>query len=268
MDLFDYKDYRAYLQDLCQAPKVKRGYQASLAKAAGCQASYFSQVLRGNAHLTEDQVVAIAEELSLTTHETDHLLILLRLNKAGTKKLRDYLERSASSSKAKRRDLSTKVAATNFIQSGEDLAQYFNSWIPSVIHVLTGSSKFQTIESIAKRLNLPESKVRETLLFLLEKGFVKKEENHFKFQGGTIHFTKDSVWQPALQSTRRQLALNSIAVNPAEALHFSSVFTITPEDKSKVQELLSEAIRKADQVVADSGTEELCCICVDFFEVI
>src|SRR5258707_1252594 len=131
MSPFDYKDYRLFLKALCRQPEAKRGFQAALAKAAGCQSSYLSQVLQGN-----------------------------------------------------------------------------------------------------------------------------------------VHVTKDSAWQPAMQMGRRQLALRSIVLNPTEAIHFSSVFTIGKTEIDELKNIIKSFLEKTHKVIQKSDPEELHCMCLDCFLVI
>lgn len=268
MNPFEIKDYRAYLLHLCEQEEAPRGYRAQLARAAGCQASYFSQVLNQRCHLTEDQLLGIAGFLELTTLETDSLLLHLRKEKAGTKELRRYLEASIVKLKESQREMSNRLDAKAGVTDPEVIATFFASWIPSTVQLLTSSPDFRTAEKIAQRLNLPLEKIKETLLFLQRSGFVERTGNEWAYKSGNLHIPKDSPYQPAVQSTRRELAARSIALNPKEAVHFASVFTIDRKDFAEIREQFLKAIEKAHKTIGGSGTEQLACVCVDLFEVI
>ena len=49
MDIFEYANYRQYLQSLVKNREAKGKTQVELANAMGCQAAYFSQVLKEKA---------------------------------------------------------------------------------------------------------------------------------------------------------------------------------------------------------------------------
>jgi len=267
MSPFEYIDYREFLAAACGQPEATRGFQATLARAAGCQSSYFSQVLRGKTHLTEDQAVGMAVPLGLTEAALDHFLLLLRLAKAGTPKLREYLLKAISKSKKAQSNLSERVDADRLIQSEEDLGKYFCSWTPSAVHLLTSSS-INTSDKIADRLGISVSKTVAILELLKNMGFVEKKGEKWLYKGGAIHIPKDSPWQTPLQMNRRQLALRSIAVEPDEAVHFSSIFTLDKKDAEDLQKLIGNFVEKSHKVIHKSGTEELYCMCLDFFAVV
>lgn len=268
MELYAYNDYRQFLADLCSDEKAPRGFQARLAKSAGCQASYFSQILKAKVHLTEDQALGVTQALSLTNLETEYFLLLLRMAKAATPRLRTYLEKSLQSARAKRLDISQSVDADRIVYNEEELGRYLSSWIPTAIHLLTSSEDYRTPQKMATRLQIPLKTVKETLDLLLKMKLVRVQGDEFFYNQGTMHVPKDSPWQSAMQTSRRQLALKSIAINPEEATHFSSVFTISKKDAEKIQLLINELIQKSHKAIVASGSDELYSLCIDFFEVV
>jgi uncharacterized protein (TIGR02147 family) len=267
MNIFDYTVYREFLQALSRA-KGQRGLQASLARAAGCQASYFSQVLNGRTHLTEDQALGIATHLEFSNVETEYLLLLLRHEKAGTQKLKEYLKNSIERVRKAQTDLSQRVKAEQIQIAEEELGKYLSSWIYAAVHMLTSSMDYQTPEKISARLALPLPKVKEALNFLKKLNFVDFSESRWKYKGGNMHVAKDSPWQASLQTQHRQLALRSISVNPEEAMHYSSVFTISAKEKEEIKKLIGQFIQSSHSLIGKSGTEDLTCLCIDLFTVI
>lgn len=267
MSPFDFNDYRSFLNATCEHHTALRGYKAALARSAGCQASYFSQALKGKVHLTEDQLMGVALHLKLPPYQIDHLLLQLRFEKAGTEKLKNHLKNAIKDSKERNLDLQNRVAADQQIENPEILARYLATWIPSTIHILTSSENFQTAEAIAKRLCLPSAKVTESLHFLEKIGFVERTSKGWKYKGGNIHLPKNSPLQPNLQLIRRDLAGRSIALNSQENIHFSSLFTIDEADFMKLKDLFANAIEKSHRLIERSGTAQLTCMCIDLFEV-
>lgn len=267
MDLFSYEKYRNYLKDLCTSRRSQRGFQSSLARAAGCQSAYFSQVLKHNVHLTEDQVIALGEELALSPLELEYLLVLLRLEKAGTEKLKTYLRRKLSDLRLQNQDLSSRVPADQILLNDKNLGKYFSSWIPSAVHLLTSCEKYNTPEKIAARLHVPLRQIKEILQFLSELGWVEKKNQSYFYSGGNIHIPKTSAFHSTAEATRRQLALSSIAVNNADDIHYSSVFTIDQKDFAALKNMIGTFVQESSQVIKNSGTAELSCLCVDLFQV-
>jgi uncharacterized protein (TIGR02147 family) len=268
MSPYGFSDYRSYLKALCALETSQRGFRARLSRAAGCQASYFSQMIQGRVHLTEDQIIGIAFDLDLAPDETEFLLLLLRHEKAGTKKLKEYIEKQIQRSKLEYQNLKNRVVAKGTVPMHEVLGVYFSSWIYSAVHLLTSSEETQTVEAISSRLHLPATKTKETLEFLQSSHFVEKKGLRWIYKSGAIHIEKCSPFQPAVQMTRRELATRSIALNSGDAVHFSSLFTIDEADFHKIRELLSKYVEASHKQIERSGTSRLACMCLDLFEVV
>lgn len=268
MTIYNYSDYRSYLNAFCQAENAPRGLRAALAREAGCQASYLSQVLKGRVHLTEDQLLGIASHLELSAAETEHMLLMLRFEKAGTAKLKTHLQKAITLSQREQMNLKNRIVADELTQDHEALGIYFSSWIPSAVHLLTSSSHTQTIDSISARLNIPTAKTKETLIFLERFGFIERQDQRWVHGKRSLHIPKNSAFQIAAQTTRRELAARSIALNPADAFHFSSVFTIDELDLKELKELFAKLVEKSHKIIQKSGTNRLACVCMDLFEVV
>lgn len=267
MSPFAFSAYRAYLLALCEQPDA-RGLRSQLSAAAGCQASYLSQALHGRVHLTEEHLAGIAGFLRLKADEAEFLLLLLRSEKAGTPALRALLETQKAKLLARQKNLKHRVGSGPVPMSDADIGLYFSTWIPSAVHLLTSDPAFGAVEKIAERLRLPASKVSETLRFLEKLGLVSHGKKGWAFARGSFHLPKDSPWQSAFQASRRELAARSIALNPRGATHFSTLFTISPEDLKKLEQLTADFVASAHERIHASGTESLAAICIDLFEVV
>lgn len=264
---FDHSSYRAYLLELCDHPEA-RGLRKQLSAAAGCQPSYLSQALHGRVHLTEEHLAGIAGFLRLKAEEAEYLLLLLRAEKAGNKVLRDMLEAQKAKLLAKQKNLKNRVGAGAAPMSEADIGLYFSTWIPSAVHLLTSDPAYGHAEKIAERLRLPAAKITETLRFLEKLGLVAHGKKGWAFARSGFHLPKDSPWQSAFQASRRELAARSIALNPRGATHFSTMFTISPEDLRKLEQLTADFVSSAHQRIHASGTESLAAICIDLFEIV
>lgn len=261
-----YRDYKDYLRELLAQKGQKRGMQSAMAKAMNCQAAYLSQSLRGKVELTEDHGVKLVGFLELNALESDYFLLLLRLSRATTPELRNYLESKRIELLKHRDDLENKVKAKSARDSDEFISQYFSSWIPTVVHVATSSNELQDAEAIAKRFSLDIVLVKETLNFLEQYHLVKKENGKFKFSGESIHLPKASSSNGPYQVSLRSEVIKSIQERAHEkTMHFSSVFTMDKKDYKTITEILNRAIEDTHKVIHGSGTEEVYTLCIDYF---
>ena len=64
--VFNYLDYKKYIEDQVKDLGEPWGYWGKLAKAISCQPAYLSRCLRDKTHLTVDQVLALSRFWSLS----------------------------------------------------------------------------------------------------------------------------------------------------------------------------------------------------------
>jgi uncharacterized protein (TIGR02147 family) len=267
LNIFDYQKYQDFLRELTQGAGSTRGLQAKLAQAAGCQASYLSQALKGKVHLTEDQVMGIAEFMDFSSNQTDYLLLLLRLEKAATERLKTYLLKRVQDMRSDQLSLKHQVGPTSLHFNQEDLAVYAQSWIYSAAHILC-SSPNMTTEKIAGRLSISQTVATRTLKDLNQMGFVTKAGNFWKYGGSALHVPRESPWNKSLQQSRRELVQRSISMDENDATHFSTVFTIDEFDLAKLRAAVGSFVKKSHDTIHRSGTEVLGCLVVDLFKIV
>ncbi len=265
---FEFTDYKSYLNDLVYGPTAKRGRQAELAKAMNCQAAYLSQVLKAKADLTEEHVLRLARHLALSDLETEYLMTLLRKGRASAQDLSDYLEKRRAQLLKESQELKSRIEADVLKLDDAVHARYFTNWVPSTVHIATSSPRYQTVKALSERLGLPEKNLVETLQFLESIGFVKRDNNKWIFAGGSIHLPRESVFHVPHQLVHRQQVLRSFAAIDEADLHFSSVFTINPNDYEALKKLLVATIQKMQKSISASGSDELYCLSADLFKVV
>ena len=265
---FAFTDYKSYLRDLTQGPSAKRGRQAELAKAMGCQAAYLSQVLRGKSDLTEEHGIRLVRHLGLDDRESEYFFTLLRKDRASTPELVEYLEEKRKKLLREASDLKNRVDAEPIEFDAETLAAYFASWVPSTIHVATSSKRYQDVGALAARLGLPETTILETLKFLERLNLVRRERDRWIHSGPSIHLPKESPFNHAQQFAHRQQVLRSLAVKDKESLHFTSTFTLDEKDFATLRKALVVTIHSLQKNIHASGTEEIYGLSADLFRVV
>src|SRR5436309_16129314 len=97
--LFTYTSYKAYLIDRIEQNKDLRGYQSQLARAAGCQRSFLSQVLNGKFDLSREHAAELSRFWGLDPLETEYFIGLVDLARAGSGHLRKLTETKLATSR-------------------------------------------------------------------------------------------------------------------------------------------------------------------------
>ena len=264
--LFD--NYHEFLRNLVYGPQAQHGIQAKMAKAMGCQAAYLSQVLKEKAQLTDDHALNLASYLELDEIETEYLLLLVRHGRAATPQLKSHLERQRKKLQTTANEIKNRADARTVVSREMEVAKYFTTWVAPTIHVATSSPSLQTVEALAHRFGLSQSKVQEVLDFLQQEGLINEENGRWLFSGNSLHLPRESPLHIAHQLTHRHQAIRSIEILNSEDLHFSSICTMDVQDFRLLKKQMLDWIQKAQKKIHASGSEEVYGICVDLFSVI
>lgn len=264
--VLNYTNYKDFLKFLLHSDSAPRGLQSQMAKHLNCQSSYIYQVLKGKGELTEDQAFLTTTFLNFSELETEYFLLLVRHSKAINKEMKKYIELELKKIKTKAEDLSTHSDATKPDKNEEAWRFYFSKPKFSFIHLLTGSTKYQTIETLSEKLNIDPKELLSDLKDLQKYGFVAFEDNRWVNKSPSIHFSNDSAHNLNLHLLRRSQALNAIIHSDRkEHLHFSNLFALDPKSYDLIRKQLSESIHKLQKKIHAGGSDELYVMCVDLF---
>ncbi len=264
MSLFQYLTYKDFLKAVIGENKAQRGFQAALAKAAGCQPSYLSQTLTGKAELLPDHAAGMAEHLELSELETEYFLNLVLLGRASTPTLKKILEKKLLQIRTAQNQLVNRMPAQTKI-SKEVEKFYYSSWYWLAIHIATSTPNLQTIKALSERLNLPAMKIKGCLETLQKYGLVQFEQDRWKYSKGASHLAKDSLMTEMNHMHWRNRAILNVQKDEDDSLHYTSVVSMTGEDAFKLKEFLVQMISKSRKFSDPSVPEEVFCFNLDFF---
>ena len=265
-DLFEYSSYVQYLNDLAVDQKARGRTKADLAKRLGCQAAYFSQVLGGKVHLTEEHILSLCESLEFDDIKTEYLLLLLRLAKAGSANLKKYLSTRREKLRRSSEELEEHLPAEKRYATDDAGLYYTSSILVSLIHVATSCESFQTASAIARRFRLDEKIVDHHLHQLEKYKLVEFRDGRWNFNGTSLHFSKGSPLETQLQLARRLLALNQVSVRQETDLHYSVVFSSDEATFIKLRKLFLSSIEKMHKQVEPTPGHEVYAVCLDLFK--
>jgi uncharacterized protein (TIGR02147 family) len=263
--LFSTQNYRDFLREIAYSTSTKRGFQAQLARAMGCQAAYLSQVLKGSSELTEDQAFKAAQFLGLSRLGVEYFVLLVRQARSSTPQLREHLEVRRLEIVKETSEVQSRLNSENSKLEQTQLIRYFSSALPSTIHIATSSEKYRTPELLAQRFGLSISRVKEILQFLGDIGLIAEKNRQWHYQNAPLHFPRESPLNVSHQLSRRRQAMTAIEENDPANLHFSSVFTADSETFDDIKSELLSYIEKSHAKVHASGTSEVYSMSLDLF---
>jgi len=263
--IFEHNSYKGYLnQCIRSSPKQGRGFKAALASAANCQSAYISQVLNGDRHLNLEQAEGINSFLMHSEDESQFFLLLVLYERAGTKQLKERLRRKMQVYVDRFQTLKERFNIKETL-TPEIQAQYYSSWHYTAIHILLTIPRFRTKESICKAMGLTSDVVTPILEFLVSAGLAFQKHSEYLPGKSNTFVGKDSPFVKHHHSNWRSRAIDSIAVNRADEIHYSSVFSLSAEDAIKIRFLVLKAIEDVRKIRLPSKEEELHSFCLDLF---
>lgn len=142
---------------------------------------------------------------------------------------------------------------------------YYSNWLFSAIHTLTSIADFQTVGSIAGKLNLSESMVLQVLKSLIEMGLVSKNKDKYLHNGNSIYLKRDAAQVYSLHlQTRLEAVKRSYEKND---VHFTNMFSVSKADVEVIRSQITTLIETHRKTVHNSGAEIACVFSCDFFVV-
>lgn len=266
MEAFLFRDYRAFIRGQVEKHAITRGYQTSLAKAAGCTRSFLSQVLHSHVQLTPDHAAGMCRFWGLSEDETDWFMELLTFDRAGSAPLRELSRRRMKQLEKKREDLSRRLEPLHAL-STQDHANYYASWHLAAIHMLCCIPSYSHVTEIARRLGLPFEVVESGLAFLQRTGLVRRRGDKWSATEKNLHLPKSSPYGTANHLNWRLRAIHTLQKQEDGALHYTAVHALSRTDRDRIRAILLETIEKSREIVSQSPEEELVCFTCDIFPV-
>jgi hypothetical protein len=264
--VFDFKSYKEFLNILLHGPNSVRGLQTRLAKHLNCQSAYLYQVIKGKAELTEDQAYGVTTFFEMTSLERRYFLCQVSSSKAHTPELKKYLQDQALQLKAEQTDLAISADAKSAKIENAALDYYFSQSLPSLLHILTSSSQFQTEEALSRRLKIPRSLTIHHLQKLSDFGFIEKRNDRWIFKSASLHFPESSSHSLSQHLIRRSQVMNSLLHREKEDSHFCSLFTLDQESYLKLKKVFSDFVSKSQKLIHSGGTDEAYVLVADLFK--
>ncbi len=265
--VYDFKDYRLYLEYRLNAPEAGRGSRTSLAKAIGSPVSHISQVLSGTSHLSLEQGESANAYFVHDSDESDFFLLLIQLTRAGTQSLQNRINRQVQRILSARLVIKDRIEVKRAIAT-EDQIEFYSSWQYQALHILATIPKYQSPSAMAERLRLSPPRVMQILEFLVSIGLIEKKGSRYQTSVQRIHLGSDSPLISKHHSNWRIKALQTLdEESVANNLHYSSVISVSEEDIRRIRDLTIEHINVTKKIIKDSPEEELYCFAIDCFKI-
>jgi uncharacterized protein (TIGR02147 family) len=266
VSVFDHLSYKTYLQEAIRAlPKQGHGVRLRLAEHLGCQSTYISQVLQGDAHFSLELAEKAGKFFQLGQAELEYLLLLVQEERAGTRDLRAHFRRLRERLLESRKETKNRFLTPQPLSS-EDQAKFYSAWHFAAIHALLTVPAYRTKDAIHERLGLPMPVVNDALDFFVRVGFATVDGGVYTPGTTRTHLPSGSPLLGKHHINWRLRSMLNIDHANADDLHYSSVHTVSEADYQKIREFLVKTLETARATIQASPEEKLCSLCVDYYE--
>ena len=263
--LFEFDDYRGYLQSVLPTQGEKRGSRARLAMALGVQKAFVSAMLHGKMGLSLEQALRVSQFLQHRKEEQDFLLLLVQWDRAGSVDLKRHFRDQIEQVRTLRTQIRERIAVRDALGE-KDQITYYSSWHYTAVHMCLMVPTLQTSEAIARYLGLPQNLVVEILEFFLGNGLARQEGNRYVAGPARLHIPADSPFVRKHHANWRVQSLQAVDRRRKESLHYSLVMSISREGMSEIREILARSIEASEVVLKKSKDEGVYALTMDLYE--
>ncbi len=114
-----------------------------------------SQVFKGDKHLNLELASELCDYLNMEEEETDYFFLLVDYGRAGSHKLSTRLLRQIKQRQEKMKKLENRVKVNELNDDAKMI--FVSSWVYQGVRMLADTGKFNNVEALATRLNLPST---------------------------------------------------------------------------------------------------------------
>lgn len=266
--IFQFDNYKEFARErIAQMPKKGRGELQRLAEVLRMHPTTVSHVFKGDKDLTLEQAASLCGAWGLNANESEYLVSLVELQRAGSVELKKILRKRLQNLKEESLQLKSRIPK-DLVMNEMDQALFYSEWYYSAIRMLCDLPEVKSIDQIAEHLGLPVKIVNEVLQFLKRTRLVLEEKGKFKLGPSRTFIGADSILVHRHHANWRIKAIERHAhMSQEKEFAFTSPMTISVSDSKKVREILLKAIEKILEINKSSPSEELRVLNIDWLRV-
>ena len=265
-DCFQFTDFREFIRyGFSSLPKKGYGQLFKLARHLEVHSSLVSQVMKGEKSFTLEQAIKVASFLNLTGREQEYFLLLVQIERAGTRQLKDFFENQLQALRRANQSIAARRRGTA-VFSDEAQAQYYSDWSLMAVWLAVSIKGLSTSESIGKRLGLTRARVETILDFLISVGLCVVTEEGVKPGITSTHLPRNSPLANRHHTNWRLKALAHLDDLSEDDLAFTAPVSLSRKDFEAIRRIILDSIEDVSETVEKSEPEMLACLTIDWFE--
>jgi len=266
-NVFDTSDYKSYLRAVLVFLKqeMPRGEVTRLAKHMKCHPTFFSQVCRGKAHLSDEQALRLSSFFALDHDKKEFFLNLLHRDRASDQETREHFDRLLARSVTERAEIDKRWHKARRLSEDQE-RRYYQSWLTQAVHMACMFPDPTTPIEVSSQLGIAKIRVEKEFEQLIAMGLINRVDNGFKATDKHVHLNGDS---PMLKNFHlgwriRALELFDSSVSDKKNTHYSSVIALSGEAVASIQKIILDMLEQARQIVEVAAEEQIYLLNIDF----
>lgn len=268
-NLYDFSSYKQYLEAVISMNTDRRGIKQVIARLLRCHRSLLSRILSSDEHVSLESANFFCESQNFTDEQSAYFIKLVLFERSEQRGLRNLFLKQIQETQKAKRQLKNQIIERGAAPSLEQNF-YYQSWMPSAVHVMTSLKQQLSAAEIAELLSLHVEVVRSLLETLEKNLLVKRIGDKWQYVGQSIHLSKESAqYIPFYQSWSERSLVDLIRKqNESETVHFTSVLSVNAKSAEQIRNILYRAIGDIQkEVTASTAEDHVCCLKLDFFNV-
>lgn len=266
--VFEFSNYREYLaKRLKEMPNKGYGQMSELSRFIGVHTTLVSQILKGHKDLTTDQAISACEFFGLNSIESEYFILLVNYDRAGHPAAKKFYKNKIQKLKEQSQNISERITVDAKLTE-EQRAVFYSDWSYSAIRQSVALPNINTVEAIAKYLDVSIEKVNHHLDFLLQTGLCKLVGKKIIVGPSSTHVESSSPWVNVHHINWRNRAIHSLNSIATYDLHYTSPVTLSASDCELIKERLIQLIEDVRTTVDPSPSEKMYCLNLDWFQIV
>ena len=270
VNIFEEIDYRKTISKLVMEKKQldSRVNFQRLAEAMRVQKSYLSNVLKGRAELSSDQLFLASEYLALDSEQRHYLTLLLEYGRSGLQIRKAGLLEEIKAIQKNKRESKAHLKAEKISPMSEDLTMYYLDPMNQLIHVALTIKRYQRdLSLLAHDLEIKTVRVQRIVTFLEKMGILERHPGKpIRLNLEHIHLPRENAIFPAWRNQLRQLSLGRLLkLDSDEAYSFSVTFSANEDTFELVRGKFLKLLREIEGPVGQASAEGLYHLAFDLF---
>jgi uncharacterized protein (TIGR02147 family) len=241
---------------------------SEMARATKIQVAYISNVLKGRAHFSADQLFTLAQYLELDDEATDYLLLLLDWERSAKKERRERLKARIDRLRKERLKTHKHLSAKKVDVLATEAAEYYFDPMILIVHVFLGVPHYaKHAQRIAEDLGLSQERLRRVLGTLERLGYVRQSaKGTFEVLVRHRHLPSDSPLCAPHQALMRLRSLEQAnRLSPDERYQVSVTFSANETVKRRIQGEFLALLKASEPWVRSAPAEAVYQLNFDLF---